>query len=56
MNRISSLLGRKGENVNDRDILELAAKAAGVDPKRLPHAWPELKLLRGLNELLEGKP
>jgi len=25
---------------NDRKLLEQAAKAAGIDPRRLPHAWP----------------
>ena len=27
--------------MNDRDLLELAAKAVGIDPRRLPHAWPD---------------
>ena len=27
--------------MTDRELLELAAKAAGVDARRLPHAWPE---------------
>lgn len=26
--------------MSDRELLELAAKAAGVDARRLPHAWP----------------
>lgn len=26
--------------MTDRELLELAAKAAGVDSRRLPHAWP----------------
>ena len=25
---------------NDRELLELAAKAAGIDARRLPAAWP----------------
>ena len=25
---------------NDRKLLEQAAKAAGIGPRRLPHAWP----------------
>jgi len=25
---------------NDRELLELAAKAAGIDARRLPDAWP----------------
>jgi hypothetical protein len=24
----------------DRELLELAAKAAGIDQRKLPHAWP----------------
>jgi len=27
--------------MTDRELLELAAKAAGIDARRLPHAWPE---------------
>ena len=27
-------------NTDDRELLELAAKAAGVNARRLPHAWP----------------
>ena len=27
--------------MTDRELLELAAKAAGVDARRLPHAWPD---------------
>lgn len=27
--------------MNDRGLLELAAKAAGIDHRRLPDAWPE---------------
>lgn len=30
-----------GGEMTDREMLELAAKAAGVDARRLPHAWPE---------------
>lgn len=26
--------------MSDRELLELAAKAAGIDARRLPHAWP----------------
>jgi len=26
---------------SDRELLELAAKAAGIDHRRLPDAWPE---------------
>ncbi|QTO46370.1 hypothetical protein [Burkholderia latens] len=26
--------------MSDRELLELAAKAVGVDARRLPHAWP----------------
>ena len=27
--------------MTDRELLELAAKASGIDAKRLPHAWPD---------------
>lgn len=27
--------------MEDRELLELAAKAAGIDHRRLPDAWPE---------------
>ena len=27
--------------MTDRELLELAAKAAGVDARRLAHAWPD---------------
>lgn len=27
--------------MTDIELLEAAAKAAGVDPRRLPHAWPD---------------
>lgn len=27
--------------MDDRELLELAAKAAGIDHRRLPDAWPE---------------
>lgn len=26
---------------NLKELLELAVKAAGIDPRRLPHAWPD---------------
>lgn len=30
----------KGNDMTDKELLELAAKAAGIDERRLPDAWP----------------